>query len=211
MDYDQRIRVLIVEGVASYPVARQREECAAYGNGVEFTDYNEWCGRMAREHDTLVVASLRLLSDFKRGPVTPGPVARLRQRITRALKGGRVLLEGSTGAVSTNIRTWAPAVRVALAFVKAGGHMHGEVARQRSRKGARKGGAVIKARSAEQRFAREPKLLAQCKAMWRSPEFRSDVARLEAVNDMLAAMGREAMQFGSDDTARKVLGKLRKR
>jgi hypothetical protein len=40
---------------------------------------------------------------------------------------------------------------------------------------------------------------------------RTDAARLAQVNDMLAAMDRAAMQFGSDDTARRVLGKLRKR
>lgn len=208
---DQRIRVLIVEGVPSYPVSKQREECAAYGNGMEFTDYDVWCGDMARENDTLVVASLRLLHDMKRGLPADGPVTRLRRRIAKALKGGRVLVEGKTGAISTHSRTWVPAVRLALSFVKSGGHMDGgEAARTRARKGGKKGGAVLKARSAAQRFKHEPELLAACIAMWRSPEFRSDAARTKAVNDMLAAMNRAAMQFGSDDTARRTLGKLRK-
>jgi hypothetical protein len=203
---DASVRVLIVD-VPSYPAKRQREECAAFGRGHEFRTFEEWV-ELARGRDTMVVASLRLLADQKRGPIKPGPVARLRRRIARALEGG-IVVEASTGATSVDAARWAAAVRVALGFVRSGGHMSGEAAKARARKGARKGGAVMKAKSAAERWKREPKLLEQCKRVWRSRDLVTDAARLDAVNDMLAAMDRAAMQFGSSDTARRVLGKVR--
>ncbi len=206
---DSSTRILIVD-VPSYTVRRQRDECAAYGAGLEFSSFEDWCGKLARGNSVLIVASLRLLADGKRGPVQPGPVARLRARIAQAVRGG-VVIEGSTGATSADPVRWAAAVRVALAHVKAGGHMSGEVAKARSRMGAKRGGAVMRAKSAAERWKREPKLLDQCRRVWRSRDLSTDAARLSAVNDMLAAMDRAAMQFGSTDTARRVLGKVRKR
>ena len=206
---DQTVRVLIEPGVASYPVKRQREECAAFAQGSEHLTYDDWLG-MARETDTLVVASLRLLADFKRGPIKPGPVSRLRQRIARALAVGGLIVEASSGATSRDHAQWAAAVRLALAFVRSGGHMSGETARKRSKAGAKRGGDVIKARSAVERWKREPKLWKQARAMWLSPEFRGDMAKTEAVNNMLAAMDRAGMQFSSTWTARRVLVDLAK-
>lgn len=203
---DAAVRVY-VNHVPWYPAKRQRIECAAFGAGIEFDDFDAWV-RHARGRDTMIVASLRLLHDGKRGPVRPGPQARFRQRLAAALAGGTVI-EAATGITSADKAQWATAVRAALAFLKAGGHMVGETAKARARKGAAKGGAVIKARSAEQRWAAEPKLREDCRVIWQSRLLRGETERLARVNEYLASIGRAAMQFGSTDTARRTLGKVR--
>lgn len=201
---DQSLRVLIIDA-PGYTAKRQRDECAAFANGVEINNFEDWV-RFARPQDSLVLASLRLLGIIDRRKLKGRPTAILNKRIATAVATRSVVIEASSGARSDDRRTWPSAVESANNFIRSGGKMTKAEAQRRGRAGGKKGGAVIQARSAEQRWKNEPALLTRYRAVWKSREYASDAARLKAINDMLLHEGRGGMVFGSTWTARRVFG-----
>ena len=203
---DQSLRVLIID-TPGYPAKRQRAECAAFANGIEIDNFPDWV-RFARGRDSLVLASLRLLGLVDRRKTKGRPTAILNKRIASAIATQAIVIEASSGARSDDRRTWPLAVERANNFIRSGGISQAE-AKKRARAGGKKGGAVLRARSAKQRWANNPALLTRYRAVWKSREYSNDDIRLQAINDMLIAEGRAEMVFGSKWTARDVFGETR--
>jgi len=192
-----------------YDAARQRAEMAPFGRGQDYKDVDSWL-QGARPNDTLLLASFRVLAMSTGRKQRQGRTEALREQIARAVKRAPVL-EAVSGVCSDEKRLWAKIVRRALNFERAGGHMTGETARQRSKKGAKKGGEAMKALSAEYRWAREPELFAACLDVWRSRSYSGDEARLAAVNAHIERSGRPGMMIGSTSTARRLFRNVIKR
>jgi hypothetical protein len=207
LSLDHGLRVLIVD-LKSYPADRQRQECAAFGRGVEFDSFDEWIG-MARPTDRLLVASLRVLvPPIKRGPKAKRgqPTRVFSRRLSMAQATGATLVEAASGAHSKDRRKWPAAVEATHNWLRSGSKTP-DVARKAGKLGGKKGGAVMKARSAAARWALSPKLLRKYQALWRSGELGNDRAATAAINDMLIDEQQTGLVFGSPETARRVLGK----
>lgn len=204
---DHGLRVLIVD-LKTYSADKQREQCAAFGRGVEFDSFDEWIG-MARPTDRLLVASLRVLvPPVKRGPKAKRgqPTRVFSRRLAAAQATGATLVEAVSGAHSKDRRKWPAAVEATHNWLRSGSKSP-EAARRAGAKGGEKGGAVMKARSAAARWALNPKLLKKYKTLWRSGEYGNDRAATNAINGMLVDEQQTGLVFGSPETARRVLGK----
>lgn len=200
---DQSLRTLIVDS-ATYPPERQRQECAPFGRGQEFASFDDWAGSMARDSDSLLVASLRLLvPPTRRGPKGKqrNPSRVFAARIAQATATGGVVIEATSGARSDDRKRWPKAIAATHQWIRSG--RQGGV---RAKKAGAAGGAVIKARSLAQRWEKMPKLLTKYRALWRSGELGNDREAKDAINDMLIEEGHGGMVFGSPETARRVFG-----
>lgn len=205
---DGRVRRLVLD-LPEYPAKRQRQEMAAYAAGDDFKSVDEWLDP-ARPNDTLVVASFRVLALSTGRKHKRGRTRALKDTIGDAVQKAAVI-EAVSGVCSDQPLAWAKAVTKALNFERSGGQLTSEEARKRAKKGYRKGGETTKARSAEQRWKRDPELFNACRDLWRSRSFSGDAARLAAINDYVERVGKSGMVIGSTSTARRLFRNVIKR
>lgn len=195
-DIDETLRMLVIER-PGFNVKTQRDALASVGRGVEYTDLEGWL-RSIRPGDRAALAWLHLLAP------PPGkemkPLAAFNRLYDRLMAARAVVIEAGTGKTSDG-KDWPDAVAKARDVIRSGRHMTRREAKRRGEKGRK-----ARPLSTAERWASEPALFRTAQATWASRKYRNDAAAWSAVNELLEGLGRAGMQFGSKETARRVLG-----
>lgn len=193
--------------MAGLSVKVQRAIIEKVAMGVEYiagnTDEqrNEWV-KSARAGDVLVVADLVVIAEPKK-PGQPYPTVDFTAVLAEIAARGARLVEAKSGASSSDVDAWVPAVREAMNLIRGGRRLTQAEARRMGQKAS----MLAIEKSPVNRWL-GPDMAAERErfgSIWRDPVYPSAVAAGEAVTRQLASEGKPAI--GNWRTMYRVFGK----